>query len=73
MHWTLEPKRCASLAVVWIVASVVLAWASRPFPLAQIGVGVLAGTVVGLAVRDLVSIRALVALAARARPMVDMT
>jgi hypothetical protein len=47
VHWTLDPKKCLAVAILWLVIAAVLAWLATPFPLFQIVVGVLAGVLVG--------------------------
>lgn len=48
MHWTLVPSKSVALAALFATISVVIALFTRPTPLAQIAVGLVAGVVVGL-------------------------
>jgi hypothetical protein len=48
MHWTLHPTKGLALAALCALGAATFAWISRPFPLAQLLIGPVAGVVIGV-------------------------
>jgi hypothetical protein len=48
MHWTLDPKRALSLAMLWAAAAALLAWSAHPIPIGLVAAGLLLGIPLGV-------------------------